>query len=84
MILSFSVTLEGVHITNVVKKNNFNLLILEMVMDIDKSESLSGQTLLLGRKAGCTGLVTRSRLRDLNANDVPHLAQVDDSIQWWC
>ena len=45
------------------KKNGFGLLTLETVvviekgMDIDKWESLSGQILLLGRKAECTGLV---------------------------
>ena len=57
--MSFTVTLEGVHFTNVIKKKSFSLLILETVMvivkvmDINKSESLSGQILLLGRKTGC-------------------------------
>ena len=54
MILLF--TLEGVYFTDVRKKNGLSHSFLETVMVIDKSEGLSGQILLLGRKAVYTGL----------------------------
>ena len=58
MILLFTITLEGVRFTDVIKKNGLSLSFLETVMVIDKSEGLSGQILLLGRKAEYTGLLT--------------------------
>ena len=67
MILFFTIALKGIHFTDMIKKIGLSLLRLETVMvivkitDIDKSEGLSGQILLLGRKTECTGLIGRKR-----------------------
>ena len=57
----FTITLDGEHLAYVIE-NGLSLSILEKivfienVMDINKSEGLSRQILLLGTKAECTGL----------------------------
>ena len=59
-----AITLTGVRFTDMIKRNGLSFSILETrnssghrkVMDIEMSEGLSGQILLLGREAECTGL----------------------------
>ena len=59
MILFFTVALDGVHFTEMIKNGlSFMLetvLFMERVTNIDESEDLSGQILLLGRIEKCTG-----------------------------
>ena len=62
MLLFFTMTLESEHFTGVKKKWLETLMlktvvVIEKIKDIDKSEGLSGQILLLGKKAECTGLL---------------------------
>ena len=67
MILFIAITFTGIlllHFTDMIKRNGLSFSILETrnssghrkVMDIKMSEGLSGQILLLGREAECTGL----------------------------
>ena len=67
-LLYIAITLTGVRFADMIKRNGFSFSILETrnssghrkVMDIEMSEGLSGQILLLRREAECSGLLWES------------------------